>query len=394
MTTLFNREVKLHDINGHMTEIKLEITDRNGYPKFTMSNECGQGQDNIKPRTDNQKKLLRIWSEWHLNGMHAGTEKQEDVLEAWKLKWDSESYNYDARVDYLKKHKLDGSDLSIVEYDKLLKAIEGYMNELKAFSSLRSAIMNQKNVNVVEYKPETDLEKKYFERFIWRLPYDIVISKDQILQSQMVKRSPSHVQLVEALESTVVDYSEDIFISAYAEKYAGVPYMYGHGWITKSLPEDFHETLDTLCDALDSEEDDYGSNPITEDMITDQRIIDKADELDTTVEKLMAMYLFAEMSIESIDNIEHNYDNEFEIEWQDYLVCTDEEADEAQDKDFDNYIEECILPELNERNRQYFDNDAWKKDAKHDGRGHGLATYDGHENSQHAVWIDFYFYKR
>ncbi len=74
--------------------------------------------------------------------------------------------NYNARVDYLKKHKFDGSDLSIVEYDKSEKAIKEYLEELKAFSSLRNAIMKQSNVSVVTYKPETDLEKKYFEEFI------------------------------------------------------------------------------------------------------------------------------------------------------------------------------------------------------------------------------------
>lgn len=35
----YKRTVKLHDENGNMTEIELEVTYRNGYPEFTMSNE-------------------------------------------------------------------------------------------------------------------------------------------------------------------------------------------------------------------------------------------------------------------------------------------------------------------------------------------------------------------
>lgn len=215
----YKRIVKIHDKNGYMTEIELEVTYRNGYQEFTMSNEHGQCQDHIVPRTDAQRRLLSIWREWHLNGMNAGTDNQENVLEIWRSQCENPN-DYNARRDYLKKHKFDGSDLSIVEYDKSEKAIKEYQEELKAFSSLRSAIMKQSKESVVVYKPETNLEKKYFERFIGRLPYDIVISNNKILKSRMVNRSPSHEQLVKALESTVMDYSEDIFISAYVDKYA------------------------------------------------------------------------------------------------------------------------------------------------------------------------------
>ena len=78
--------------------------------------------------------------------------------------------DYDARKDYLRKHKFDGSDLSIVEYDKSEKAIKEYQEELKAFSSLSNAILRQSKENIVVYKPKTNLEEKYFERLIEKLP--------------------------------------------------------------------------------------------------------------------------------------------------------------------------------------------------------------------------------
>lgn len=75
------------------------------------------------------------------------------------------------------------------------------------------------------------------------------------------------------------------------------------------------------------------------------------------------------------DYNENDYNN-------DYMVLTGEEADKMLDEELENYIDECILPELNESYRQYFDNEAWKADARHGGRGHSLGRYDGEENEE------------
>ena len=72
-------------------------------------------------------------------------------------------------------------------------------------------------------------------------------------------------------------------------------------------------------------------------------------------------------------------ENLFEYGSEEYLVVTDEEADELWDEDLENYIDDCILHELPENYRQYFDREAWKSDAKYDGRGHSLNRYDGNE---------------
>jgi len=63
-----------------------------------------------------------------------------------------------------------------------------------------------------------------------------------------------------------------------------------------------------------------------------------------------------------------------------YAVGTDEEADEAWDQALDSYLDDCgVLDSIPENLRRYFDRDAWKSDARHDGRGHALASYDGDE---------------
>lgn len=75
-----------------------------------------------------------------------------------------------------------------------------------------------------------------------------------------------------------------------------------------------------------------------------------------------------------------------------YLVLTDSEADERWNAYLDDYLDECVLGELPEIARNYFDRDAWKRDAKFDGRGHSLSSYDGaeHEAKIDGEWIYIY----
>jgi hypothetical protein len=60
-----------------------------------------------------------------------------------------------------------------------------------------------------------------------------------------------------------------------------------------------------------------------------------------------------------------------------YLVLTDDEADKLWDEELDHYIDECL--EIPDAIRMYFDVPRWKADARIDGRGHSLSSYDGNE---------------
>lgn len=68
-----------------------------------------------------------------------------------------------------------------------------------------------------------------------------------------------------------------------------------------------------------------------------------------------------------------------DTEQGEYLIGSDIACDIAWEESLDNYLEECLYPELPESLRSYFDDEAWKRDAKHDGRGHSLSSYDGQE---------------
>ena len=80
----------------------------------------------------------------------------------------------------------------------------------------------------------------------------------------------------------------------------------------------------------------------------------------------------------------------FDAEGGDYWVLTDEEADEAWEESLDSYIDECILPEMPDFAANYFDNEKWKRDARHDGRGHALNHYDGGEDYETVNGTDYY----
>lgn len=100
--------------------------------------------------------------------------------------------------------------------------------------------------------------------------------------------------------------------------------------------------------------------------------------------KIQALANFLEVSINEIVNI---YDNTFECNNEEYLVLTDSEADEAEDDYLEQYIDDCVLFELPEQYRNYFDRESFKYDCRFDGRGHSLASYDGNENEEGEFYI-------
>jgi hypothetical protein len=108
--------------------------------------------------------------------------------------------------------------------------------------------------------------------------------------------------------------------------------------------------------------------------------------------KIKALAKFLGCKKSEIEKSSYN-DNLFEVGKQEYLVCTDEEADELWEESLDSYLEDCIYPELPPNMQGYFDDEKWKRDARFDGRGHSLSGYDGHENEETIDSETFYIYR-
>ena len=85
---------------------------------------------------------------------------------------------------------------------------------------------------------------------------------------------------------------------------------------------------------------------------------------------------------------------EYDENNSDWLVCTDSEADYEWDRALDNYLDDCVLPDLPKTLQHYFDKESWKSDARMDGRGHSLSSYDGYEQEQEVNGTTYYLYRQ
>lgn len=120
MKTAINLPSIVIDDKPHRVEIEIELTDdgkfsvcggvyRSKYNHYFQKCErdyimCGQCLDELAqyPIIKNNSKLKQVyewWKKWHLNDLHAGTEKQEQALEDAGMKnWANE---YSKCCDYL-----------------------------------------------------------------------------------------------------------------------------------------------------------------------------------------------------------------------------------------------------------------------------------------------------
>jgi|FLOH01.1.fsa_nt_gi hypothetical protein len=134
---------------------------------------------------------------------------------------------------------------------------------------------------------------------------------------------------------------------------------------------------------------------IAESIPEDLTDIDETISLDdfSEPEKVQALAQHLKCHFSIVE--ESAYDNNlFEAEGSDWLVVTDDEAETLWDQSLDNYLEECVLPDLPENMRNYFDDEAWKRDARMDGRGHSLNRYDGEEHFEVVDGETHYIYRQ
>ena len=64
----------------------------------------------------------------------------------------------------------------------------------------------------------------------------------------------------------------------------------------------------------------------------------------------------------------------FRAEGGEYLILTDDEASDKSEESLDKYLEKHL--KIPDSLKRYFDEDAWKTDARLRGRGEALALYD------------------
>lgn len=389
----FKKEITIHDKDGKRFDLEIE---NDNY--FSICSQSGQWQFN--PRTELQERLLDIWNTYHLNWQSSWTIVQNKLL---REQWLFNNYDYDTVKDYLSKHKLDWSDLSIVEYDRSNKAIEEYKKELWFFNSFTNKLLEQKTETIITYIPD-EWEEKYFENFkvsAWDSIKVVTIEWvwSRILQPRKPNRSPSHDDIVKIINRMdEVKYSDDIYLSALVDKYEWNPFIYWHWWTYVKFPDNFQEDLFKLIDKLIEEEDEYNSRKITIEDLDNEEFINHADDnCNWEYEKLMAACLHEWVSWNWLENVSVNNWWSWDIEWFEYNIYTDEEANEAHEEYIRNLVDDIWF----EWFRWWTDIDVsmetnWditiSKSISIDSneRCYSLAWYDWHE---HEVKInDTYYY--
>ena len=156
--------------------------------------------------------------------------------------------------------------------------------------------------------------------------------------------------------------------------------------------EDFEAELEKCLDEIESLEEDRKGEPL--DLEDDELIIlieEKTDFSGRDAELCAAFVKMFDLSENDLEDIEIN-DTRCSVQGVDYLAGDDEEMDSAWDENLENYIDECLeIPESMER---YFDREAWKSDAKIDGRGHSLNYYDGGEEEEKINGTYYFAYRQ
>lgn len=178
-------------------------------------------------------------------------------------------------------------------------------------------------------------------------------------------------------------------------------------WATKhlkSVTDKQIEKIKIICDTINNEEKERQGSSSVSDLLEGWGDTEKENkELRTKLEeegfsepdKVIALCLEESVSLSDLTLIiEESRGNIYSYGGREYLICNDEEADTAWDEDLENYLDDCVLPELAENARMYFDRDRWKEDAKIDGRGHSLNRYNGDEAEQTVNGTTYYLYRQ
>ena len=171
--------------------------------------------------------------------------------------------------------------------------------------------------------------------------------------------------------------------------------LWKNSHLTKVDEDETGELINEIVAEIEEAEEERKGQPLSELEEVDllKLIEDNTDFTDSRdIELCAAICLIFDLTENDLGDVEIE-DTRVTIQGTDYLAGTDEEMNEAWDESLENYLDECVLPELPETAQRYFDKEAWKSDARHDGRGHSLNSYDGGEEERKVNGTYYYAYQ-
>lgn len=186
--------------------------------------------------------------------------------------------------------------------------------------------------------------------------------------------------------------NKSIYNTAWVVELNWKPYVYGSKRLKENLTDSFEQDLLNIIQDVETEQEQE-SKLLKNVTLSKDEQEEIQDHFDWEYKKWMAIWEFFNLTLEELLEVETEDDMHYVIQGMNYIVATDSEADYLRNESMDSYIEDCVLPEIPERFREYFDSESLKEDSEDDWRWNQLATYDWYENEYTFDGETFYLYK-
>lgn len=308
------------DANRKRVTVEAEITYRNGYKELTFSGDYGNGLgqivDHIKPANEAQTKLVELWSKYHLNGMTAGTPKQNEALnspefEAFKIQC----------ADIVRKAK----EVERIATGTLKQYAEfvGYKVDDKLFCSL---MMKQDFELLQAY-----WNKKPNAKF---LTLGKIFRSTDIQHPKFAYNSSVHPKVILSAFGDDFSVKKEFLKDQKLEPdtnylYNNKPYSYGSAWLHVELPEDIEDQLTELSEAIEEYEEERKGEPLSD--LSDSDLVALIEEQtnfsDRDAELCAALVRMFDLSENDLGDIEID-ENRVTVQGTEYIAGDDSEMDE------------------------------------------------------------------
>ena len=347
-------------VDANKKKVNVEIRINNG--KFSMSgdigNGCGQIQDGIEPDNEGQEMLIDLWEKYHLNGMKAGTPRQMELVKG--LSYEDALEKLLSINRHTGEESANGNNHEYI-YNVSVRSLEGL--ERWADKQTRDKLYEP---NVIFDEKGNEIEPiSYYEYTKNNLNREIE-------------------ECFKVIQGTLL----------YDTLPNGHLYKYGSGWLTEELPEDIEDLVVECITLIKEYEEERKGDTLISDLDKEEALAIIREVSDDDEGEIYAICNMFDLTANEIDDIAIEGNNRICVQGVDYLFGTDDEMDTAWDEALDNYLEECVYPELSGHLQNYFDDEAWKSDARMDGRGHSLNHYDGGELSYNVGEVYYYAYRQ
>lgn len=337
------RTVIFRDAEKHRVSVTFETEQRDyakmdwdtleqidSYKTLSMSGEIGSsflGQvcDHIKPATKNQRKLVAMWKDLHLNDAMAGTKAQEEYLNSAAFKKAIEQFDRFFERSSMWKKFVEGLESSL--YGKRFRVRVNRGRGHEVFVEIGKEGNVKRTASFTQELTADDMEyaKEQFRKFFQE-------EKEKLFRKVLPSCAREFFDTYDAgdgreLEAVIrVDELEKLFEKLYDPntlklsnrargsyefkslllKLAGLfkdrGYKYGHGWLLKPLPEDIDDRIKELCDAIESENVDLAEQSARELETTESGDVDWAKDLSELDGSDDAKYLKALQNAMDIDD--------------------------------------------------------------------------------------------